>query len=330
MAAAVGEGTGIRLELERRAWIRLGRDVVGQATDVVVARSRAGPPGRRATLRILYADGGDRDACLRLEPLLREGSPAEVVPIRATRVGTKSGDGRAISAGRATDSAAPIHAPVPVPGTTHATPPLLPTASPPRPRPAAPGGTDGLDRARREPGAAGPASDRREGSGSWPVGPIVLGGQPWIAGTVLDADAAARHLGVRRGIPLGSAHRLAPEATFLDPEPEADRAAIEAAFEMLATFSPAIAGSADPADQAFGLLEAQIDGLELLWGPEPVLVERIGDGARADARRAAAQRDRRDALRGDGRRRGRGTRGRSSPCRRTGRPNSWLPCRRHC
>ena len=117
---------------------------------------------------------------------------------------------------------------------------------------------------------------QRRASGSWPTGPIVLGGQPWGAGTVLDADPAARHLGVRRGMPLGSAHRLAPEATFLDPEPEADRASIEAAFEALATFSPAIAGSADPADQAFGLLEAQIDGLELLWGPEPVLVERIG------------------------------------------------------
>ena len=119
------------------------------------------------------------------------------------------------------------------------------------------------------------ARDRR-GSGSWPAGPIVLGGQPWIAGNVLDADPAARHLGVRRGIPLGSAHRLAPEATFLDLEPEADRAAVEAAFETLGTFSPAIAGSADPADQAFGLLEAQVDGLELLWGPEPALVDRIG------------------------------------------------------
>ncbi|MBI2762881.1 MAG: hypothetical protein HYX54_03900 [Chloroflexi bacterium] len=93
---------------------------------------------------------------------------------------------------------------------------------------------------------------------------------------MLDANPAARQLGVRRGIPLGSAHRLAPEATFLDPEPEADRAAIEAAFEVLATFSPAIVGSADPTDQAFGLLEVQIDGLELLWGPEPILVERIG------------------------------------------------------
>jgi nucleotidyltransferase/DNA polymerase involved in DNA repair len=118
------------------------------------------------------------------------------------------------------------------------------------------------------------ARERRP-SGSWPAGPIVLGGQPWIAGTVLDADPAARALGVRRGMPLGSAHRLAPEATFLDPDPAADRATLEAAFEGLATFSPAIAGSTDPMDQAFGLLEAQIDGLDLLWGPEPVLVERI-------------------------------------------------------
>ncbi len=117
----------------------------------------------------------------------------------------------------------------------------------------------------------------RRASGSWPAGPIVLGGQPWIAGTVLDADRAARNLGVRRGMPLGSAHRLAPEATFLDPDPGADRTALEAAFDALATFSPAIAGSIDPTDQAFGLLEAQIDGLELLWGPEPILAERIGD-----------------------------------------------------
>ncbi|HET7469369.1 MAG TPA: hypothetical protein VFJ81_06820, partial [Gemmatimonadales bacterium] len=69
LAAAVGEATGIRLELSRRSWIRLGRDVVGQRTEVLVARNRAGPPGRRATLRILYADGGPRDACLRQEAL---------------------------------------------------------------------------------------------------------------------------------------------------------------------------------------------------------------------------------------------------------------------
>src|SRR5689334_14790481 len=116
---------------------------------------------------------------------------------------------------------------------------------------------------------------RRQPSGSWPAGPVILGGKPWSNGVVLDADPAARALGVRRGMPLGSAHRLAPEATFLDAEPEADRAELEAAFERLAAFSPAVAGTSEPADVAFGLLEAQIDGPEGLWGPEPVMVERI-------------------------------------------------------
>lgn len=77
-------------------------------------------------------------------------------------------------------------------------------------------------------------------------------------------------------MPLGSAHRLAPEATFLDADPEVDRAELEAAFERLAAFSPAVAGTSDPTDVAFGLLEAQVDGLEGLWGPEPALIERIG------------------------------------------------------
>ena len=117
---------------------------------------------------------------------------------------------------------------------------------------------------------------RRLPSGSWPAGPVVLGGKPWSNGTVLDADPIARALGVRRGMPLGSAHRLAPEATFLDADPEADRDELEAAFERLAGLSPAVAGTSDPTDVAFGLLEAQIDGLEGLWGPEPALVERAG------------------------------------------------------
>lgn len=70
LTSAVAQATGLRLELARRSWIRLGRDIVGQRTDAVIARNRYGPPGRRATLRILYADGGERDACLRRDDLL--------------------------------------------------------------------------------------------------------------------------------------------------------------------------------------------------------------------------------------------------------------------
>jgi nucleotidyltransferase/DNA polymerase involved in DNA repair len=116
---------------------------------------------------------------------------------------------------------------------------------------------------------------RSRRSDSWPTGPVVLGGQPWTDGSVIDANDEARALGVRRGIPLGAAHRLAPEATFLDAAPVADAAAVEAAFERLAAFSPGLAGVADPADPAFGLLEVQADGLDRLWGPEPRLVQRL-------------------------------------------------------
>ena len=72
LSSAIAESTGLRLELARRSWIRLGRDIVGQQTEALVARNRYGPPGKRATLRILYAEGGERDSCLRLDDLLAE------------------------------------------------------------------------------------------------------------------------------------------------------------------------------------------------------------------------------------------------------------------
>jgi protein ImuB len=112
-------------------------------------------------------------------------------------------------------------------------------------------------------------------SGSWPPGPIVLGGQPWTDGTVVDADPLARALGVRRGIPLGSAHRLAPEATFLDLAPDADRGAVEAACDRLAAFSPGIAGTGDVADPSFGRIAIHVDGLMRLWGVEEALAARV-------------------------------------------------------
>lgn len=119
------------------------------------------------------------------------------------------------------------------------------------------------------------ARHRQAASGSFPTGPVILGGRPWDDGMVLDMSPDARALGVRRGMPLGSAHRLAPEATFLVPDPDADRAAVEAALDRLAAFSPGVAGAVEPVDPSFGLLEVQVDGLERLWGAEPILVERI-------------------------------------------------------
>ncbi len=90
LTTAVAEATSLRLELARRSWIRLGRDVVGQRTEALVARNRYGPPGRRATLRILYAEGGERDACLRRDDLLHDEAPdpAPAIDERTTRDAT--------------------------------------------------------------------------------------------------------------------------------------------------------------------------------------------------------------------------------------------------
>lgn len=59
-SSAVGRSTSLRLELERQAWLRLGRDVVGQRTAVDVAKNRYGPPGRRVELDIHYLAEGER------------------------------------------------------------------------------------------------------------------------------------------------------------------------------------------------------------------------------------------------------------------------------
>ena len=157
LATAVTESAGLRLELARRSWIHLGRDVVGQRTEVIVARNRAGPSGRRATIRILYADGGERDACLRRDGLLAEPTvqaPAILVP-----------------GYRADATAPPLQAP-----------------SPPRSRPLSPGlrlVAGGADRPRR-PAVVGreragrrsgrPGARRPAGDGARSGGPAGAGG----------------------------------------------------------------------------------------------------------------------------------------------------------
>jgi recombination protein RecA len=60
LQAALARDTGLRLELERRTWLRLGRDVVGQRTTVAVAKNRYGPPGRSVDLDIHYLTDGER------------------------------------------------------------------------------------------------------------------------------------------------------------------------------------------------------------------------------------------------------------------------------
>lgn len=87
VGAALAQSTGLRLELERRAWLRLGRDVVGQRTAVVVAKNRYGPPGRSVDLDIHYLEDGERSPGV--HRLVSDGLAAmpstavEPVPLRA-------------------------------------------------------------------------------------------------------------------------------------------------------------------------------------------------------------------------------------------------------
>ena len=104
---------------------------------------------------------------------------------------------------------------------------------------------------------------------------VVIGGQPWEPGNVLDCSPAARRLGVSRGQPLGTAHRLAPEARFLPADQDAYRDRMEAALDSLAAFTPALEGGTDPAAEGFGQVLLGIEGLHRLWGDEPTLAARV-------------------------------------------------------
>ncbi len=182
LAAAVDEASGLRLELRRSGWIRLGRDVVGQRCRATVAHSRYGPPGRDAELAILYAEGGLRDGCLARPDLLsglgpparapvaladRKGPhlavdphasavPALAAPASPPRAGPPGGAGECGAPGSSRDAG---EAGTPVPprgGRRHL---RLVADRPDRPRRAA---LDGRDRARRRsarPGARRPAGD---------------------------------------------------------------------------------------------------------------------------------------------------------------------------
>lgn len=175
LTAAVVEASGLRLQLVQSGWIRLGRDVVGQETAVRVARNRFGPPGCEAALRILYAEGSGRDACLARDELLASPVPpivpapsmAPIVPIMpisppspsAVREGPSSIDDHATSPPL-------LAAPAASPGSRTARRASgershlrLVALGPDRPRRAAMDGRDGPRRQSRRACARGPARD---------------------------------------------------------------------------------------------------------------------------------------------------------------------------
>jgi RecA/RadA recombinase len=145
LANAVAESTGIRLELARRSWVRLGRDVVGHRTEALVAHNRHGPPGRRATLRILYAEGGERDTCLARDALLIDQAPAYEAPDREIHHAT----------------AAPVPA---APATPPGAGPTLRALPTPRPARAGRSAVEPGDGHRRRSGRTGARRPARDGA----------------------------------------------------------------------------------------------------------------------------------------------------------------------
>jgi recombination protein RecA len=73
---ALAESVALRLELEQRAWLRAGRDVVGRRVSVNIAKNRFGPPGRQTEIEIRYPPEGDHG------PAIDRFADTQVTPLR--------------------------------------------------------------------------------------------------------------------------------------------------------------------------------------------------------------------------------------------------------
>ncbi|MFN2484674.1 MAG: hypothetical protein ABR509_07040 [Candidatus Limnocylindria bacterium] len=76
---------GVRIALERRAWLAIGRDLVGQRVAATVTRHRWAVPGGRAELDLWFAEGRRIDPMVARRAETRE-LPPSVVERTADRV----------------------------------------------------------------------------------------------------------------------------------------------------------------------------------------------------------------------------------------------------
>ena len=91
--------------------------------------------------------------------------------------------------------------------------------------------------------------------------PVVVGGQKNERGVVSAASYAARKFGIHSAMPLRTAAKLCPEATFVDGHPERYREYSAKVYEVLNRFSPKL--------EMVSIDEAYVDmtGTERLLGP---------------------------------------------------------------
>jgi DNA polymerase-4 len=90
---------------------------------------------------------------------------------------------------------------------------------------------------------------------------VVVGGRPNERGVVSAASYAARKFGVHSAMPLRTAYKLCPQATFVDGHPDRYRECSQKVFDVLNGFSPLV--------EMASIDEAYLDmtGTERLYGP---------------------------------------------------------------
>jgi len=91
--------------------------------------------------------------------------------------------------------------------------------------------------------------------------PVVVGGRPNERGVVAAASYAARRFGVHSAMPLRTAYKLCPQATFVDGHPERYREYSGRVHEVLRAFSPLVEMAS--VDEAY----LDLTGTDRLYGP---------------------------------------------------------------
>ena len=91
--------------------------------------------------------------------------------------------------------------------------------------------------------------------------PVVVGGRPNERGVVAAASYAARRFGVHSAMPLRTAYKLCPQATFVEGHPARYREYSGRVHEVLQAFSPLVEMAS--IDEAY----LDLSGTERLYGP---------------------------------------------------------------
>src|SRR3954451_3297514 len=91
--------------------------------------------------------------------------------------------------------------------------------------------------------------------------PVVVGGRPDERGVVSAPSYAARKFGVHSAMPLPTAYKMCPQATFVDGHPERYREYSQKVYDVLRSFSPVVEMAS--IDEAY----LDISGTGRLYGP---------------------------------------------------------------